>query len=342
LILFGRSRATAFFGADTVRTVGFLGGGALTFFLLSPEFVPAPAQASPAPEYLRAAAGCHAVSGKPIALEIAAGLALVTVSANGAPLKLLLDTGAERTVLAVGAAERVGAKPPQIEFRRNLTGVTGSLPGREVEFESLSIGGVASPWRRAMITDVAMPMPSVDGVLGVDVLGRFDIDLDLPNRRMSLYEQGACMPDWAGPAAEIRIGRSIASGHLFFPVQLDGRKITATIDTGAQRTTLSVATARAMGVTDAMLARDPPVQTRGFGGGSLASRLHQFDSLTVGNVRVSKPQIVVTDLRLRGIDLIVGMDFLRSRRLFLSYAGFRMFLSERSSGAASATRSAFR
>lgn len=264
------------------------------------------------------------------------------MAANGAPLTLLLDTGAERTVLAAAAAQRVGAKPPRIEFRRDLTGVAGSLPGREVEFESLSIGGIASPWRRAMIANVAMPLPSVDGVLGVDVLGRFDIDLDLPNRRVSLYEQGACLPDWAGSASEVRIGRSIASGHLFLPVQLDGRRITATIDTGAQRTTLSVATARAMGITDAMLARDPPVQTRGFGGGGLPSRLHQFDSLTIGGITVSRPQIVVTNLRLRGIDLIVGMDFLRSRRLFLSYTGFRMFLADRPRGAVSEIRSASR
>jgi predicted aspartyl protease len=316
-----------------VRTVCFLGGGVLTLSLLGAELAPAPAQALTAPEYLRPVGGCGAVPGKPIALEITSGFALVTVSANRGSLRLILDTGAERTVLAVSAAERVGAKPPQIQFRRSLTGVAGSLPGSEVEFDNFSVGGVAIPWQRAMIAEVAMPLSSVDGVLGTDVLSRFDIDLDLPNRRMSLYEKGACTPDWAGPSAEIKIGRSVYNTHLFFPVQLDGRRITATIDTGAQRTTLSTATAHAMGITDAMLARNPPVQTRGFGGGHLASRVHQFDSLTVGSIRLSKPQIVVTNL---------GMDFLQSRRLFLSYAGFRMFLAELPSGSVSGTRSAFR
>ena len=100
--------------------------------------------------------------------------------------------------------------------------------------------------------------------------------------------------------------------HLFFPVQLDRRKITATIDTGAQRTTLSAATARAMGITDAVLAHDPPILHQGVRRtAALASRIHRFDSLTVGNIGLSNPEIVVTDLRLRGIDLILGMDFLR-------------------------------
>jgi predicted aspartyl protease len=327
-----------------VRAVRFLGSGLPTAFLLSPWLVFASTQASATPEYLRLAKSCGAALAKPISLENVNGLPLVTVLADGNSLKLMLDTGAERTVLTSGAAERVGGKAPQIQFRRSLNGVAGSLPGREVEFKSFTIGGVDIPWRRVMVATIAMPsmLSTADGVLGTDVLSKFDIDLDLPNRRMSLYEKGICTPDWAGPHAEIKIGRSAANSHLFFPVQLDHRKITATIDTGAQRTTLSAATARAMGITDAVLAQDPPIHTRGFGGGTLASRIHKFERLTVGNIRLSNPDIVVTDLRLRGIDLILGMDFLRSRRLWLSHAGFRMFLSSQSGSAASGTRSAYR
>ena len=38
--------------------------------------------------------------------------------------------------------------------------------------------------------DAARLLSTVDGVLGTDVLAKFNIDLDLPNRRMSLYEKG--------------------------------------------------------------------------------------------------------------------------------------------------------
>lgn len=293
------------------------------------------------PEQSSGVTGCHPVSRKPIALEEINGLTLVTVLANGAPLRLILDTGAERTVLTAGAAARVGGRPPEIEFRRGLSGVTGSLQSREVEFNNFKIGGVDIPWRRVRVATFALPMSSVDGVLGIDVLGTFDVDLDLPNHRILLYEKGKCTPDWAGRDAEIGIGRSALNGHVFLPVRLDRHKITATIDTGAQRTTLSAVTARAMGITDAALAQDQPVRTSGFGGGQLASRLHRFESLTVGNLTLGNPEIVVTDLRLRGIDMILGMDFLRSRRLWLSYAGFRMFLSNLSGHAAPKTASRF-
>ena len=277
--------------------------------------------------------------GDKIALENANGLALVTVLADGAALKLIVDTGAERTVLTSRAAERLGTAP-QIQFHRSLKGVAASLTGREVEFKSLTIGGVDAPWRRAVVAQNALPSSfgAADGILGTDLLGKFDIDLDLPNRRMSLYEKGICRPDWTVAYSEITIGRSAINGHLFFPVQLDGRKISATIDTGADRTVLSAAAAKSMGLTDAMLARDPTGSTRGFGGGMLVSRLHQFNSLTIGNQRIGDPKIVVTDLRLRGIDLILGMDLLSSRRLWLSYSGFRLFLSHPSGGAETGTR----
>lgn len=294
--------------------------------MLGAGLVFAPAQAATTADSSR----CGAILGNGIVLEIVGGLPLVTVLADGVAVTLILDTGAERTVLTSGAAERVGARAPQVQFRRSLKGVAGSLQSREVEFNSFTLGGVDLPWRRVRIASFAMSpiLSRVDGVLGADVLSKFDLDLDVPNRRMSLYEKGICTPGWAVPYAEIKIGRSAANDNVFFPVQLDYRKIAATIDTGAQRSTLSATTARAMGFTDAILAHDPPIVTRGFGSGRLDSRIHRFESLTVGDITVSNPQIVVTDLRLRGIDLILGMDFLRSRRLWLSYAGFRVFLSK--------------
>jgi predicted aspartyl protease len=336
-----RSRSDSWFGCRAgVVSLSVL-AGLLAASLPGARFVAAPAQAQTAPEPSSRATACNAVSDRPIALENANNLVLVTVLANGAPLRLILDTGAERTVLTAAAAERVGGKAPEIQFRRGLSGVGGSLPSREVEFTSFTVGGVDIPWRRVRVATFALPMASVDGLLGTDVLGKFDIDLDLPNRLMSLYEKGKCTPDWAGSGAEIKIGRSALNDHIFFPVRLDGRKITAMIDTGAQRTTLSAMTARTIGLTDAALAQDQPLRTRGFGSGQLASRLHRFASLTVGHVTLANPEIVIADLRVRGIDMILGMDFLQSRRLFLSYAGFRMFLSDLSGRAAPGTASRF-
>jgi predicted aspartyl protease len=255
---------------------------------------------------------------------------LVTVFANGVPLVLVLDTGAQRTVLTPAAAKRIGAKTPRVEFQRGLRGISGGLPTREVELHSFAVGHAAIPWHRVTVAAIVTPpvfSTALDGVLGADVFSSFDIDLDLPRHRMVLYEKGACPgPNWPGRYAEISTGRSL-SDHLFFPVQLDRHRLTAIVDTGAQRTTLSTTIARAIGVTEAVLAGDRSTKTKGSAGEALNSHLHRFNKLDVGGIVVRNPEIVVTDLRVRDVDLILGIDFIRSRKLWLSYASFRIFLS---------------
>jgi len=98
----------------------------------------------------------------------------------------------------------------------------------------------------------------LDGVLGADSLSSFDVDLDLPGQRMVLYEKQTCqgaVPAWPERYATISAGRSVGD-HLFFPVQLDGRRTDAFVDTGSQFTVLSTRAALAMGMTPGVLQHD--------------------------------------------------------------------------------------
>lgn len=256
----------------------------------------------------------------------------VTVSANGRPVTLVLDTGAERTVFDPAVAERIGARPPRVEFDRHLHGIAGSLTTREVELQSLSAGEVSIPWHRVVVAPVTtakvFPVP-FDGLLGDDVLSGFDIDLDLPHQRLVFYEKRACTtgPPWAGPYTAISTGQSRAE-HLFFPVRLDGREMPAIIDTGAQMTTVAKWAARALGLTDALLGQDPPITTRGAAAELLGSRIHQFRQLEIGRQIIPRPKLVVSDIRLQDAAAVLGIDLLESRRLYMSYASLEIFLSE--------------
>src|SRR5204862_3906698 len=75
----------------------------------------------------------------------------VTLSANGRPVTLILDTGAERTVLTPTAADRIGAQRPIVEFPRQLRGISGDLPSREIELRSFTAGSIVLTWRRVMV-----------------------------------------------------------------------------------------------------------------------------------------------------------------------------------------------
>jgi predicted aspartyl protease len=279
-------------------------------------------------------AGCGTSRVGEIAVATLRNAPIVTLSANGVPVTLLLDTGAEWTILTPAAAKRVGAQTPRVEFQRQIRGLAGSLATNEVELRSFTAGEVAIPWRRVRVASLNMPSVfsgPLDGVLGADTLSSFDVDLDLPHHRMVFYGKQSCpsaAPAWAEPYATIAARRSF-SNHLSFPAQLDGRPVDTFIDTGAQVSLLSSRAALALGVTEAALARDRATVTLGATAERLDSHLHQFSRLEVGGEVVRNPALVVTDVSLRDADLVLGVDFLGSRRIWLSYGSQQIFLSRR-------------
>jgi predicted aspartyl protease len=257
---------------------------------------------------------------------------IVTLSANGAPVTLLLDTGAEWTILTPAVAKRIDAQTPRIEFQRQIRGIGSTLQTNEVELRSFTAGEVAIPWRRVRVASVNTPSVfsgPLDGVLGADTLSSFDIDLDLSRHRMAFYTKQSCpgaAPAWTQPFTAIAAGRS-PSNHLFFPVVLDGHRISGLIDTGAQVSVLSKRAALAGGVTEAALARDRATVTLGAAAERLNSRVHRFSRLEVGGEVIRDPELVVADFKLSEADVVLGIDFLSSRRIWLSYGSQQIFLS---------------
>jgi predicted aspartyl protease len=123
-------------------------------------------------------------------------------------------------------------------------------------------------------------------------------------------------------------GRS-KGDHLFFPVQLDGHKINAFVDTGAQSTVLSTSAASALGLTSVLLARDRAAVLRGAGPEQLSGRVHRFARLEIGGEVIRNPEIIIADLKLSDADLVLGIDIVRPLRIWLSYGAQKIFLLRR-------------
>jgi hypothetical protein len=102
-------------------------------------------------EALDGSGGCGTVRLGQTTVATLRNTPIITLLANEVPVTLLLDTGAETTILTPTAAQRVGAQRPRVEFQRQMSGLAGRLQTSEVELFSFTIGGMAIPWRRVRV-----------------------------------------------------------------------------------------------------------------------------------------------------------------------------------------------
>jgi predicted aspartyl protease len=102
---------------------------------------------------------------------------------NGVALRLMVDTGADRTMLSPGAAERTGLA---IDGGRSvrILGVTGSAMANEMLVTQMEVAGARVGPLRVIVLDT--PAESLDGLLGRDVLDYFTLTVDSNAGRATL------------------------------------------------------------------------------------------------------------------------------------------------------------
>jgi len=259
------------------------------------------------------------------------GAPLVTLTINGHAAHLLLDTGAERTTLTEAAARRLGLLA-DFDHAQTMRGIGGNVAAGMVKPELVSAGGSKLAGVTFAVVPVHLPMigeQQVDGLLGADMLGAYDIDLDIGHHLILLYDPPACAaPDlpWGRgyDAVEAQLSRHL---HMAFPITLDGHKLTAFIDTGAQVSLIDADASSRLGVTEAALVQDEAVIMQGVSTEVITAREHRFARLGMADLVLLAPTVAVTPLKLDDADLLMGTDVLMRERIWLSYATRRIYVA---------------
>jgi len=170
----------------------------------------------------------------------------------------------------------------------------------------------------------------VAGLLGTDLLAAFDLALDGPAHRLTVYDVQGCtgrfLP-WSRPYDAVPTIQPVRD-TLMVPVRIDGRVLLGQIDTGAANTLVLAPGMQKLGLTEAMLDDDQAVMTRGVGPDSLTVHRHRFASMAVGDDTVTGPALWVGAVHaLRIVDMLLGTDWLRTRVVWLSYATTQVFIA---------------
>jgi predicted aspartyl protease len=284
--------------------------------------------------------GCALVKVAQLPLEESDKVFLVPLTLNGHTLKMLLDTGAQKTMLDAGAVRRLGIPQDGRTFSI-MVGIGGGSPVADANVQGLLLGGVPVGIDR-------MPVSTFDGasgasgVLGLDILRDYDLDIDGPNRTLTLYRVRRCEradPPWNQAGVPVE-GVGTRIGWMEIPIEIDGVMGTGAVDTGASYTTIMPRMARRLGLTERAMAGDETVQVHVVAGADAEARIHRAETIKVGPALGHGVPILVLGKEPPALgggqqfgDAVVGQDVLGARRVWFSLATGRLFMSRLDGGA---------
>ncbi len=253
-----------------------------------------------------------------IPMDLANDRCIVPVLFDGRAARMVLDTGAERTLVTASAVRRLGLRrdPWVGSTMRGAGGMLETHPNADVN--SAMIGGtrlfqrLSSPGLSLSVAN--FDLGDADGLLGGDVLRHYALDLDFPRRQLALHPA-----DQSVPRTDAVQLSPLRGDLLLAPVWLDGQSVVALVDTGASVSLINARGLHKLGLTPEQVERDQPLSSMSLGG-KLMGHLHRFTELRIGRLTVMQPWMLTAAVPELAFDLTLGLNVLGQHRLLISYA----------------------
>ena len=266
---------------------------------------------------------------------------LVEITIAHTPRLMIVDTGGATSALSEDVVNELKLPKKQIAGIY-FYGGDGSKMTNFVDAD-LDIGAMhASKWSFL----VMRPHPSwaarhVAGLLGPDILGKFDLDFDFAANKLNLFSPDHCEGQvvyWTNAFSVIPFELS-EEGHIDISLSLDGKDTRGIVDTGANVTTMLAPQAHQLFGIDQS---SPGVE------GNETSGYHiQFHSLTIAGVTVQNPVIhllpnsanlaYIRDMGLSlhqtgaqtrlGNQMLLGTNVLRHLHAYVAYREHKIYVT---------------
>jgi len=279
--------------------------------------------------------------------------ALVPVSLNGIPKLFLLDTGGDVTQISAEVADDL--KLTKLDSNLHLLDLYGHASDKMVRIENFTIGRLHGE----NINMAIQPNPNFGkgtryvGLFGPEMMGRYDVDLDFGAYTMKYFSPDHCpghVVYWQHAALGVT-PMTFRNRHIRLKVKVDGKDLTAEIDTGATNTTMKAEAARRIFDVVPESPGNVPLNAPGMAGafGRVFSTL-DFEGVAVQNAHVViLPDLVGSkdpnntqqtgsrakrvDDEIDSADMLIGMNILKKLHLYIAFDERKLYISEASAPA---------
>ncbi|GGB19402.1 hypothetical protein GCM10011380_06240 [Sphingomonas metalli] len=248
------------------------------------------------------------------------------------PARFIVDSGAFYSTVSRASAAEFGlsSEPLPAWFRlRGINGDSAASVGRAKDF---SLAGIPIP-RVEFI--VGGSDTGTAGLLGQNILGLADVEYDLPHGAVRLMRSEDCarsaLAYWSAgkPYSSIALERGAGGPwkpHTIGTVLVNGVRMRAVFDSGAETTIMTLAAAKRAGVTPGSEGVVPAGSFGGLGSRQLPVWLAPFTSIDLGGEIVPKPKLRIGDIGIDG-DMLIGFDFFLTHRIFVSNTTHQLYMT---------------
>jgi tetratricopeptide (TPR) repeat protein/predicted aspartyl protease len=258
--------------------------------------------------------------------------AIATLGLNGTNVPLMVDSGAFFSMLTEATAAQLKLRLHPMPHGMEVEGLLGRIVAHATTVEHLDL-------LKGQLSEVDFvvggnePGAGAMGLIGRNILSFTDTEYDLAHGVIRfVFPSDDCensnMAYWAGntPVAEIDLLHEFRARTpaIRAAIQVNGKKVTALFDTGAT-TSVSLRAAHRAGVKDGDMKPSGQIY-----GGSLEKAdawTAAFDRIELGGEAVLHNRLEVADFDMREADMLVGIDFFLSHRIYVSKKQSKMYFT---------------
>jgi len=259
--------------------------------------------------------------------------ATVPVEVNGKPTTFWLDSGAFFSIMSKAQAAELGLKTTSLPPGFYVTGVGGNSTAELATIKSFRIVGQELKNLQFLVSG----SDAGAALIGQNILSAFDTEYDLANGHVNLIHTRDCgdtnLAYWAEGRfigiAELFSAENAFDRHIRTKGEVNGKPVTLLLDTGAPASVINRSAAERIGID--LSAPGVVESDRASGSGTKFRRtwIVTLKTFNIGGEEIRNTPIRVIEDKGDELnyDVLVGVDFFLSHRLFVSRATHHLFLT---------------